>query len=203
LALGLILVALKLAVMGHTRVLQILVAGVIVGGFVFYSSPLYDTVTLRAETGHSDGRRETVASEVLSKTVSLSPLLGYGETRSVTGRFSSIAGGETPECHQCAAPTLGTQGFMWRLVLTTGFLGTALFLMFMFAQLVYFAPARDPVAIVGCVVICMSILYSFVYDSLESPMFTVMVGIGLMNRRYVADKQLARTSTAPAEESIP
>ena len=73
LAFGLILVALKLAVMGHTRVLQFLVAGVIVGGFIFYSSPLYDTVTLRAETGHSDGRRETVASEVISKTVSLSP----------------------------------------------------------------------------------------------------------------------------------
>ena len=83
---------------------------------------------------------------------------------------------------------------------STGFLGTALFLMFLFAQLVSFAPARDPVAIVGCVVICMSILYSFVYDSLESPLFTMMVGIGLMNRRYVADSKLA--ATAPKEESV-
>jgi len=200
LALGLVLVAIKLAVMGHTRVLQFLVGGVIVGGIIFYSSPLYDTVTLRAETGHSDSRRETVASEVINKTSSLSPFLGYGETRTVTGSFSSIAGGETPECHQCAAPTLGTQGFMWRLVLTTGFLGTALFLMFLFAQLVSFAPARDPVAIVGCVVICMSILYSFVYDSLEAPLFTMMVGIGLMNRRYVSDSQLA--GAAPKQDVV-
>lgn len=190
---GLVLLGVKLAVMGHMKVLWYMAAGALIGGLVFVSSPLYDTVTLRTETPHSDGRRETVASEVVDKTLSLSPLVGYGESRKVTGSFSSIAGGETPDCHQCAAPTLGTQGFMWRLILTNGFLGTALFLAFLFAQLWYFAPARDPVAIVGCLVICLSIVYSFVYDSLEAPLFTMMMAIGLMNRRYVSDDQLAGT----------
>lgn len=193
LVMALVLVALKLTVMGHTRVLQWLVIGTVVGGIAFTASPLYDTVTLRGETGHSDNRRETVASTVVDTTLSMSPLLGYGDTRTVSGSFSSIAGGETPDCHQCAAPPLGTQGFMWRLILTTGFLGTALYLLFMCSQLYFFAAARDPVAIVGCLVICMSLVYMFVYDSLESPLFTVMIGIGLMNRRHVADRQLARS----------
>ena len=63
-------------------------------------------------------------------------------TRKMQGSFSSLAGGETEECHQCAAPPLGTQGFMWRLVLTTGLGGTVLCLSF-FARAV---PAPGP----GC-----------------------------------------------------
>ena len=69
-----------------------------------------------------------------------------------------------------------------------------MYVIFMFSQLFYFAAARDPIAIMGCIVICMSLVYAFVYDSLESPLFTVMVGIGLMNRRYVAERQLASTT---------
>lgn len=200
LAFGLVLIAIKLALMGNMKVLQFLVGGVIVGGIIFYSSPLYDTVTLRTETPHSDSRRETVASQVVNTTLSLSPVLGYGETRTVSGSFSSIAGGETPDCHQCAAPTLGTQGFFWRLILTTGFLGTLLYFMFLAAQLVTFWSARDPVAVIGCLVICMSVVFAFVYDSLEAPLFTMFMAIGLMNRRYVSDDQLASTTRGARTE---
>ena len=69
--------------------------------------------------------RAGTAETVISVTASGSPILGYGTTRTMQGSFASLAGGETADCHQCAAPPLGTQGFMWRLVLTTGFVGTA------------------------------------------------------------------------------
>ena len=85
----------------------------------------------RVETPHSNERRTTVAETVISTTWAGSPLLGYGTTRQVQGSFASIAGGETPDCHQCAAPPVGTQGFLWRLIFTTGFVGTALFFVFM------------------------------------------------------------------------
>lgn len=191
---ALLLVSFKLAMMGRTRVLQVIVAVLAVGAIVFVSSPLYDTVTLRINTPHSNERRGTVASEVVSKTAELSPLFGYGDTRAVAGSFNSIAGGETPDCHQCAAPPLGTQGFMWRLIFTTGLVGTLLFLSFMASQFFRFIGARDPVAIIGCTVIFMGLIFSFVYDSLESPLFTIMIAIGLMNRRFVRDNQLASTA---------
>lgn len=188
---AIVLVSVRLAFLGRARTLQATVALLIVGGAIFVSSPLYDTVVLRVNTPHSNERRQTVATDVISKTTEMSPLLGYGDTRLVSGSFASIAGGETPDCHQCAAPPLGTQGFFWRLIFTTGLLGTLLFLAFVLGQLGRFFTAKDPVALVGCLVIFMALLFSFVYDSLESPLYTMMIAIGLMNRRYVRPDQLA------------
>jgi hypothetical protein len=37
-----------------------------------------------------------------------------------------------------------------------------------------------------------------VYDSLESPLFTVMVAVGLLNRRFVRDSELASSSIPTA-----
>jgi hypothetical protein len=195
-------ISVRMAMLGNTRVLQVTLASVVVGAVIFVASPLYDLVTLRVETPHSNERRSTVASDVVSKTVNGSPLLGFGDSRAVTGSFASIAGGETPDCHQCAAPPLGTQGFMWRLIFTTGLLGTIFFLSFMGAQLFRFVGARDPVALVGCSVILMCLIFNFVYDSLESPLFTVMIAVGLLNRRYVRPGQLVASSTTkPAGRS--
>ena len=66
----------------------------------------------------------------------------------------------------------------------------SLFLSFMAAQFVRFIGSSDPVALIGCTVIVMGLVFSFVYDSLESPMVTVFVAIGLMNRRYVQPGQV-------------
>jgi hypothetical protein len=41
----------------------------------------------------------------------------------------------------------------------------------------------------------MGLLFSFVYDSLESPLFTMMIAIGMMNRRFVRSGQLAPNSS--------
>jgi hypothetical protein len=187
-------ISVRMAMLGKTRVLQVTVASLVLGAIIFVASPLYDLVTLRVETPHSNDRRTTVASDVVSKTADGSPLFGFGDTRAVTGSFASIAGGETPDCHQCAAPPLGTQGFMWRLIFTTGLAGTVFFLSFMGAQLFRFVGARDPVALTGCSVILMCLIFNFVYDSLESPLFTVMIAVGLMNRRYIRSGQLASSS---------
>jgi hypothetical protein len=194
LAVTLVALVVKFVTMGRTRTLPVIAALLAVGVLIFISTPLYTTVVLRVNTPHSNERRGTVATEVVKKTAALSPMLGYGETRAVQGSFESIAGGETPSCHQCAAPPLGTQGFMWRLVFTTGIIGTLLFLAFTFVQLLTFAPMRDPVALAGCAAILMSFIFSFVYDSLEAPLFTVMIAVGLLSRRFTRTSQLAPTA---------
>jgi hypothetical protein len=174
--------AARLAVNGRTRALQVLVAAVLVGGLVFVSSPLYDTIRLRVETPHSNDRRAGTATTVISSTLDGSPVVGFGMTRKMEGSFSSLAGGETAECHQCAAPPLGTQGFMWRLVLTTGLGGTLLCLAFLGLQFLRRARGAIPLHVTGCTVLLVSVLCSFVYDSLGSAMFTVFIAIGLMAR---------------------
>lgn len=191
-----VLVALRLAAMGRVRVLQVTVALLMVGAAAFVVSPLYDTVALRVDTPHSNDRRAELSEEVFSKTVALSPLLGYGETRGISGNFASIAGGSTPDCEQCGVPPLGTQGFLWRLIFTTGLLGTLLFLAFVIGQFLRFVRAEDPVALIGCLVIFLALIFSWVYDSLESPLFTMMIAIGLLNRRFLRDGQTARSLSA-------
>jgi len=174
--------AIRLAVNGRGRALQALVAAVIVGGIVFVSSPLYDTLLLRVETPHSNDRRAGTAETVLSTTAEGSPFVGYGTTRTMQGSFNSLAGGETDQCHQCAAPPLGTQGFMWRLVLTTGLVGTVLCLSFFAFQFLRRARGPDPLDVTTCTVLVVAVLCFFVYDSLGSAMFTALIAIGLMAR---------------------
>jgi hypothetical protein len=42
----------------------------------------------------------------------------------------------------------------------------------------------------------MCLIFNFVYDSLESPLFTVMIAVGLMNRRFVRPGQLSSSSAS-------
>lgn len=189
LTLAAVYAAVRLAINGRTRALQVLVAAIVVGGLVFVSSPLYDTIRLRVETPHSNDRRAGTATTVVSTTVEGSPLVGFGMTRKMQGSFNSLAGGETEECHQCAAPPLGTQGFMWRLILTTGFGGTMLCLSFLALQFLRRARGPDPIHVAGCTVLLVAGLCFFVYDSLGSAMFTVMLAVGLMARTDLASEE--------------
>ncbi|MCW2797912.1 hypothetical protein [Nocardioides sp.] len=191
LALAAVYAAVRLAVNGRGRALQALVAAVLVGGIVFVSSPLYDTLLLRVETPHSNGRRAGTAETVVSVTSEGSPLVGYGTTRKMQGSFNSLAGGETEQCHQCAAPPLGTQGFMWRLVLTTGFGGTLLCLSFFLVQFLRRARGPAPLDVTTCTVLLVAVLCFFVYDSLGSAMFTALITIGLMARADQPENEVA------------
>ena len=175
-------VAVVLARLGRMGALWGLGASLLLGGILVVGSPLASTIALRLDTPHSNERRTSVAEVVTATTWKGSPLLGYGTTRQIRGSFASIAGGETPECRQCAAPPLGTQGFAWRLVFTTGFVGTALFFGFLAVQFLTHFRRRGPFSLIGCILITTSVLYFFFYDSLESPMFILMLAIGLMNR---------------------
>ena len=157
------------------------VPGLLVVGVAL--SPVGQTIVLRLETPHSNDRRTTVADVVIRTTLEGSPVLGYGTNRQVIGSFSSLAGGGNPDCHNCAAPPLGTQGFTWRLIFTTGFPGVALFALFFLVQLLSHIRERDPVHVIGCMMIVMSGVFFMVYDSLESPLFLLMLVLGLMSRR--------------------
>lgn len=187
LAVAAVYAAFRLAVNGRGRALQLLVAAVVVGGIVFVSSPLYDTLVLRVETPHSNDRRASTAQTVVTTAAKGSPLVGYGTTRKMEGSFSSLAGGETTSCHQCAAPPLGTQGFMWRLVLTTGFGGTVLCLSFFALQFLRRARGPAPIDVTTCTVLLITVLCFFVYDSLGSALFTSLIAVGLMARADVPD----------------
>jgi hypothetical protein len=206
LAVSAVYASVRFAINGRTRALAALIAAVVIGGVIFVSSPLYDTLVLRIQTPQSNDRRAGTAETVVSVTGRGSPIAWYGTTRTMQGNFTSLSGGETSSCHQCAAPPLGTQGFMWRLIVTTGFVGTALCLSFFAIQFLRRARGPDPLDVVTCTVLLASVLCFFVYDSLGSAMFTSMIAIGLMARTGQAsdDQRVGvQVSDAPAVDRRP
>jgi hypothetical protein len=186
--------AVALARAGRFAALWTLLVVAIAATAVLIASPVWSTIMLRIETPHSNARRGTVAQVVVDTTWKGSPLLGFGTTRKVSGNFASIAGTGSSDCHQCSAPPLGTQGFLWRLILTTGFVGTGLFVVFMAVQWFKHFRRRDVFSVLGCMSLVASCLFFVVYDSLDSPMFILMLALGLMNRERLQDEALESDS---------
>ena len=121
---------------------------------------------------------------VVQTTLNYSPIIGFGGTRQMVGNFDSIAGGATPDCRQCAAPPLGTQGFMWGLIFTTGFVGAGFMLGFLLWHLQLNARRRTSLGLLTSVVILGSVFYFLVYDSLDVPFLITMMTIGLSSRDH-------------------
>lgn len=191
LALALVFAVVRFAIAGHTKPLNLLVVGLVVGTIGFVASPLYTTVTERFAHPHSNERRGNLAGESVS-TALTSPVIGYGGTRAKQGSYASIAAADSSRCASCGAPSLGTQGFLWLLLMGTGYVGAALCLMFLLSQFLSAIRRVDPNSMVASVSILMSLLFFFIYDSLGSALFILMIAIAANAR--AADQPVAVTA---------
>ena len=162
-------------------------------------SPLPTMVSERFANQHSNERRGELAIKTIESTIKGSPLIGFGNTRDVEGSFGSIAGGATLGCPACAVPPFGTQGHLWLVVFTQGFLGTALFLAFFFVRFARHVRSREPITMVGLALIVFFLIEIMVYDTLGSPLFTLMIALGLMWR---ADREAQQAKQAALEVAV-
>jgi len=178
---------------GDLKVAVLTVVGVLVAVIALSSTALGTAVALRAQNGHSNGRRESTAAMAVQAAAQTSPLLGFGNTRQMLGNFASIAGGSTPTCHQCAAPPLGTQGFLWGLIFTTGFVGAALFLGFLGWHAILNATRAGPLALATSTTLIAGLFFFLFYDSLDVPMLVIFLGLCLAAREYSVDPEQVLT----------
>lgn len=153
---------------------------------VFALSPLGTVFQERLDHQHSNDRRGQLLSQTVESTVEGSPVVGFGSTRDVQGSFASIAGASTPDCGACGVPPLGTQGHLWLVIFSQGIGGVVLFLTFFAMALSRCWRCRTPVE-----TLCTFVLVFFasllpVYDTLGTPLLTVMLTIGLVAREQMA-----------------
>lgn len=182
LALGVVYYVVRLVLRGRMVALVGAVIVVGVAGAVFLASPLGEMTANRLETPHSNDRRGELLSATVTATAEGSPVLGFGSTRDVQGSFASIAGGATPDCPACTVPPLGTQGQLWLVLFSQGFVGLLAFLAFFGGQFARHWRSRTTVEAVGVCLLLFFGLQLFVYDTLGMPMYTMMIAIGLMWR---------------------
>jgi hypothetical protein len=193
LALGAIFVVVWLAARGRVIVLVASLIALVVAATVFSLTPLRDLTGERLETPHSNERRGQLLMTTVTSTATGSPIVGFGGPRDVQGSFASIAGGSTPDCRACGVPPLGTQGQLWLVIFSQGFLGAALFLIFFGLQIRQHWRARTTVQAVGLSVLLFFALQIFIYDTLGLPLYTVMVAIALMWRASRRERETDRS----------
>jgi len=200
-ALGLVALQVRKA-----RVLPILVAlGLLSAVTVaFMLSPLATIFHERLQHAHSNERRAELLSQTVASTVQGSPVIGFGSTRDVQGNFTSIAGADTPDCSACGVPPLGTQGHLWMVIFSQGLVGAALFLAFFLTTFQRTWRCRTTVEAVATFVLVFFFLQLFIYDTLGSPLITVMITVGLAWREQWASEGLeaARRHASSAVERL-
>lgn len=194
-ALGLLIL---LALRRNVAALVGLVAAVILCGAALTGTPLGDTVDARLDNPHSNERRSQLVGVTVDSMTKGSPIVGYGGTRNVEGTFTSIAGGSTPECPACGVPPLGTQGQLWLVLFSQGWVGAFFFVGFYLQSLRRTWRCRTPNQTVATFVVGIFLLQLTVYDTLGMPMLVVMIAIGLAAR----ESTLAPPARAPRRRDV-
>ncbi len=153
---------------------------------VLLLSPLGQVLSERMEHQHSNERREQLLTATVESAASGSPVVGFGSTRDVQGSFASIAGASTPNCEACGVPPLGTQGHIWLVIFSQGFLGAALLLAFLAVSASRSWRCRTTTETLCAFVLGFLALQLSVYDTLGMPMYTVMVAVACVWREQRA-----------------
>ncbi len=181
----------------HTALAGLVVV-VVIGGFALTSTPLGTTISDRLSHPHSNERRSQLLVATVDSMTRGSPVVGFGSTRNVAGTFTSIAGGAKPDCPACGVPPLGTQGQLWLVLFSQGWVGTAFFLTFFVLALRRTWRCRTVNQTVATFVMGVFLLQLSVYDTMELPMMLVMTGIGLAWREQGGGSRLR----APRARSV-
>ncbi|WP_418276076.1 hypothetical protein ACNHYB_14615 [Isoptericola jiangsuensis] len=179
-AVAVVYVAIVLALRGR---LVLVVSMLLIGSLgmgALLATPLGAVVEQRLENGKSDDIR-TFTTEKAFELVTVSPMVGLGSTRSTLGSASSIAVGESPKCPTCGNASIGMNGYLYMLMVTTGYGGVALFFTFGAVQVWQCRRLRSPVVLGGTAVILMTAFYSLFYDA-ATWMLVPFVTLGLLWR---------------------
>jgi hypothetical protein len=182
LGLGLLLLAVRLAMSGKLVTVIGLAAAVSTLAVVVVASPLATVVQERINHGHSNDIRTNLA-EAAFKGATESPVIGWGTTREVRGSYQSIAVGTTSGCARCGNADIGSTGHFWLTIFAQGFVGMALYLGFFLSVLWFYRGQRTAIGIGAQMTIIMSLWFMFVYSAVGWPLALQMIAVGMLWRQ--------------------
>lgn len=172
--------AVRLAARGRLLPLAGLGLGVLVAGAVLLASPLHQTFDQRLDNGQSNDIRALTSQRAID-LAEQSPIIGYGSSRAALGSGSTITVGRSASCPQCGNPVIGSNGYVFMLLVSTGVVGTGLFLGFGLARVRRTARDPSPLAMAGTLVILLTGFYGFFYD-VASWMAIPFISLGVLWR---------------------
>ncbi|MGW4425427.1 O-antigen ligase family protein [Streptosporangium sp. NPDC004631] len=161
-------------------------SAVAAGALLFLLSPLPAMVAQRLDRPHSNDIRAFTVSATIA-AARTSPIIGYGNTRNATGNHRTITTGRTDWCDTCGHPPLGSDGQLWHLMITQGFVGAGLYVAFFAGAVRRHWPDRSPIGLAGVLVMILTLLYMFVYDGLITPLSLYLISFALLWRNSMAN----------------
>lgn len=179
----------RLAQTGRGLQVAVLMMVTAIAGAIFLTTPLSGVITSRIAHPQSNDGRSNINSAAI-EAAEASPLIGYGGQSGVIGSQRSIAIGPTPDCPQCGNLTIGGDGQMWELLITEGFAGAGLYILF-FARFAW-GYRRDVSGIgtAGMMTVLLTLWFMTVYPSVDLPLIIIMAGLGLW-WRHSREQKLA------------
>jgi len=187
--LGVLYVALRLALLRRFGVLLVMGVMLVVSGVLVVATPLQAVVTNRLSATHnSNNLRGSLSLEAISVAKG-SPLIGYGSTRSTIGSNKSLAIGKSAGCPKCGNRVIGSTGQLWLILVAQGYVGALLYLLFLFQGVIRYWRDNSVVGIGGTLVLLLSIFYTLLYTAVVSPLGITLIGMALLWRNADARRE--------------
>jgi len=183
-ALSALYVLVRLALRG--RVMALAVAGmtIVLGGAMFVMSPLYALVEARLDNPQSNSIRAYTRAKTIEATLT-SPIIGYGNTRFAVGSDKTVTTGKTEACPECKHPPLGSDGQLWLLLISQGFVGAGLYIMFFLNAIRRYWRDTSPIATGGVLTMLLVLFYMTIYDGFYTPMPLYLLSFAVLWRNGI------------------
>ncbi|GIH91592.1 hypothetical protein ACFFMN_29935 [Planobispora siamensis] len=176
-------------------------SAVAAGALAFFLSPLQPLVAKRLDSPHSNDIRSFTVSATVA-AAGTSPFIGYGNTRNATGNHKTITTGKSDWCDTCGHPPLGSDGQLWHLMITQGFVGAGLYVAFFAGAIRRHWSDRSPIGMAGVLVMILTLLYMFVYDGLVTPLSLYLISFALLWRNTRHERRTS-PSALPSPDDQP
>jgi hypothetical protein len=160
-------IAVRLALRGRATPALILTAAGVAATLFVLSRGLIEQIATRQQFGNSSGGRLALYAETIGRTMS-SPLLGYGAPRPSSELGVSV----------------GTQGYVWALMFSHGFVGLALFLLFLWGTTLITWPAPGDVPLVLHSVLVVESVAVVVYGLDIIQMLSLVLVVAMLLRQH-------------------
>lgn len=181
LAIILVYLVVRMAIRGSIMPVAGVLVAVAVAGLLVLATPLGSTVMARMDNPHSNEGRASLNAAAL-EAAKASPIIGFGGQSETIGSERSIAIGQSPSCEQCGNRDIGSDGQLWMLLITQGFVGAGLYLVFFLWMGWRFRRDHSWLGIAAGVTVPLAVWFSTIYNSTGMTLVIMMVPLALLWR---------------------
>jgi hypothetical protein len=185
---------------------KMLMLGAIAGTLILVTvvvlfTPLQSLITDRLNHGASNNGR-TNKSLIAWDDGLASPLIGWGDTRRQLGSGESITVGKSATCATCGGTSIGGNGQLQLLLISSGVVGAALYVSFLAYGFWRYRRDPTPYGTAGVMVLLAGFWFMFVYNAVGPPLTFTLLSYALLwrNEPVWREESRRRLSSASGQD---